>query len=86
MALVHRAKLTHYFAPSAQHLGDFFQSLTSLYAEQQHTDLVLVAGGVDKSGDDMEDEDEAPQAAVFGSHQVGIHIKAAVIMPLIGRG
>ena len=55
MALVHRAKVTHYFSPSPQHLGSFFRSLTSLYAEQRHTDLLLVAGN--------EEEPSATKAA-----------------------
>ncbi len=63
MALVHRAKLTHYFSPSKQHLGSFFRSLTGLYGEQRHCDLKIVAGG---GGDGDEEE-----AVSFGTHQVG---------------
>jgi hypothetical protein len=43
MALVHRAKLTHYFSPSKLHLTDLFSCITDLYEEQSHTDLNLVA-------------------------------------------
>jgi hypothetical protein len=75
MSLVHRSKLTHYFAPSAQYLGAFFNSLTELYAAQQHTDLVLVAGNTKPSHQNEEEEEQdmaqaSPKAAVFGTHQV----------------
>ncbi len=43
MALVHRAKVTHYFSPSRKHLAAFFNSVTELFAQQCHTDLVVVA-------------------------------------------
>ncbi len=66
MALVHRAKLTHYFSPSKQHLGSFFRSLTGLYGEQRHCDLKIVAGGGGEG-----DEEEAVSASSFGTHQVG---------------
>ncbi len=66
MALVHRAKLTHYFSPSPQHLGSFFRSLTSLYGEQRHCDLKLVAGEAEEDGADS----PAPTTAAFGTHQV----------------
>ncbi len=43
MALVHHAKLTHYFSPSKLCLTDFYNSVTELYEEQAHTDLNVVA-------------------------------------------
>ena len=43
MALLHSTKLTHYFAPSKSHLESFFDAVTDLYEEQEHTDLNLVA-------------------------------------------
>ena len=42
MALLHSTKLTHYFAPSKSHLESFFDAVTDLYEEQEHTDLNLV--------------------------------------------
>ena len=43
MALLHSTKLTHYFSPSKSHLESFFDAITGLYEEQEHTDLNLVA-------------------------------------------
>lgn len=47
MALVHKAKLTHYLSPTTKHVKDFFHSVTSLYSEGCHTDLNLVCGRPD---------------------------------------
>ena len=72
MALVHRAKLTHYFSPSTSHLSAFFGALTSLYGQQRHCDLKIVAGGAsDGAAEDAGAEDGAGGAGVaFGTHQV----------------
>ena len=75
MALVHRAKVTHYFSPSPRQLSTFFRSVTSLYAEQCLTDLIVVAGGVDAN--DADNEDAAANTSTssyeqFGAHQVRI--------------
>ncbi|TRY63927.1 hypothetical protein TCAL_14296 [Tigriopus californicus] len=47
MALVHKAKLTHYLSPTTKHVKEFFHSVTSLYSEGCHTDLNLVCGRPD---------------------------------------
>ncbi len=90
MALVHRAKLTHYFSPSSQHLGSFYRSLTALYGEQRHCDLKLVAGGPKLDPEDEEENsdkdkeaaggDKESSAVVFGTHQVGFFVNTYMYM------
>jgi hypothetical protein len=43
MALIYKTKVTHCLSASRKHLTDFFATLTSMYEEQEHTDLHLVA-------------------------------------------
>ena len=57
MALLHSTKLTHYFSPSKSHLESFFDAITGLYEEQEHTDLNLVAA----------------DGTAFRIHQVSVH-------------
>jgi len=74
MALVHRAKMTHYFSPSEKHLNGFFRKLTRLYGEQSHTDLTIVAGGGNAASDDGEEDAASAGGAVFCSHQVSLMV------------
>ena len=60
MALIHSTKLTHYFSPSKLHLESFFDAITGLYEEQEHTDLNLVAA----------------DGTAFRVHQVSAHLPA----------